>query len=449
MTDTVLHVTVKGAYHRYARKIALTCYLLLVTCSFTGCGYKLQTRADLPFDTVMVGAINNKSLEPKLQDRFNRVLAETFAEYGFHVGPSRYVLEGEISSFELRPVAEQSLIAAQYEVVMKASFRLVDKELNKAIPLIANSPFTTYFGSSGKLENVLAQKELSTTAALKNLSQSVVILITYNISQNFAYLSLTVPDVKDARSLALKLQEPKDPVSRYIRDEISHDSRKLIDDYDRFEYPSDVLKSTLVSELNLIMQKSSFFDERRFEHIPLADDTRKLIRQDPKGVERTRLNRLLLEEAYPDELATLASAKILFTAREIRDAGSLALKLQDPQDPVSKHIKEQVSPAAYRAIDRYKQPDEKDKQPEKASEPLRNTLAQELNRLLQGPSLFSEERFAAVALPGHTRDLIGKNPRGADLVRLNRLLLEEAYPKELAKLKDKPEEKSPAGKGAK
>ncbi|MCL5236881.1 MAG: LPS assembly lipoprotein LptE [Nitrospirae bacterium] len=413
--------------------------MLLVTCYLTGCGYTLQTRADLPFDTIMVGRIDNKSLEPKLQDNFNRVLAETFAEYGFRVGRSRYVLEGEISGFELKPVAEQSLVAAQYEVVIKAGFRLIDKESNRSVPLIANSPFVTYFGSTGRLESVLAQKELSTISALKNLSQEVVRQITYNIARNFAYLSLSAADIKDAGSLALKLQEPKDPVSRYIREELSYDSRKLVDDYDRFEYPSDSLKNTLAGELNAVLQKPSFYNERRFAHIDLTDDTRQLIRQDPRGVERTRLNRLLLEEAYPDEIVTLASSHILFTIKDIKDPGSLALKLQEPKDSLSRYIREQLSPAAYRLVDKYNPS-------EKALEPLKNALIKELNTLLQGPSLFNEERFASVMLSENTRELIRQNPKGTDRVRLNRQLLEEAYPDELAKLHKKPASEPPVKK---
>jgi hypothetical protein len=163
-------------------------YLLLlftVHCSlFTlfGCGYTLQTREHLPFDTISLGRIENKTLEPKLQDRFNRVLAETFAEYGFSVSPSsRYILEGKITKFDLKPLAEQLLTATQYEVVIKADFILIDKESGRSIPLVAGSPFITYFSSTGTLESVMAQKEISTISALKNLSQEVVRVMLYNI----------------------------------------------------------------------------------------------------------------------------------------------------------------------------------------------------------------------------------------------------------------------------
>jgi hypothetical protein len=172
----------KYIIHQVSKKF-FSCLLLTVYCLlFFGCGYTVQTKANLPFDTIAVGKLENKTFEPKLQDRFSRSLAETFAEYGFRVNSSaRYRLEGEITKFELEPLVEQNLVAAQYKVVIKANFRLIDTASGRSVPLVADSPFITYFSSTERLENVLAQKELSTVSALKNLSQEVVRAIMYNM----------------------------------------------------------------------------------------------------------------------------------------------------------------------------------------------------------------------------------------------------------------------------
>jgi outer membrane lipopolysaccharide assembly protein LptE/RlpB len=159
----------------------VTRYSLLVTILLlTGCGYTIQTKANLPFDTIAVGTIENRTREPKLQDMFGKALAETFAEYAFSVSPSaRYRLEGTITKFELRPLVEQDLVATQYEVVIEANFRLIDTVSGAVTPLVAESPFITYFSSIGRLENVLAQKEVSTASAMKNLAQEVARRIIY------------------------------------------------------------------------------------------------------------------------------------------------------------------------------------------------------------------------------------------------------------------------------
>lgn len=156
--------------------LLLTAYCLLLF----GCGYTIQTKANLPFDTIAVGTIENRTREPKLQDMFGKALAETFAEYAFSVSPSaRYRLEGTITKFELRPLVEQDLVATQYEVVIEANFRLIDTVSGAVTPLVAESPFITYFSTIGRLENVLAQKEVSTASAMKNLAQEVARRIIY------------------------------------------------------------------------------------------------------------------------------------------------------------------------------------------------------------------------------------------------------------------------------
>ncbi|MCX6906160.1 MAG: branched-chain amino acid ABC transporter permease [Verrucomicrobia bacterium] len=60
-------------------------------------------------------------------------------------------------------------------------------------------------------------------------------------------------------------------------------------------------------------------------------------------------------------------------------------------------------------------------------------LVEELNQVLRNDALFDPQRFAAVALSGKARRLAAQEPTDEDLVRLNRMLLESAYPAEVVK----------------
>ena len=60
-------------------------------------------------------------------------------------------------------------------------------------------------------------------------------------------------------------------------------------------------------------------------------------------------------------------------------------------------------------------------------------LVKELNELIGGPSLYEPERFAGVALSDHTRLLLGRKLQGEQVARLNRFLLEDAFPGEIGK----------------
>ena len=61
-------------------------------------------------------------------------------------------------------------------------------------------------------------------------------------------------------------------------------------------------------------------------------------------------------------------------------------------------------------------------------------LVQALNNILKGVLIYETVRFAGVALSPETLALRSQNPTGKDLIRLNRLLLQDAYPLEIAKL---------------
>jgi hypothetical protein len=60
-------------------------------------------------------------------------------------------------------------------------------------------------------------------------------------------------------------------------------------------------------------------------------------------------------------------------------------------------------------------------------------LVKEINRILAGPSIYEKDRFNGIVLRRETAELIVQNPgSGWKLARLNKLLLEDAYPDELA-----------------
>ena len=114
---------------------------------------------------------------------------------------------------------------------------------------------------------------------------------------------LRVSYLKDPTSLTVKLRDAQDPLSQYIRTQFSLDTQKLLDEYDGANPPSEALQKALVDELNRLIQGESLYDEQLFAHVTLTEETRKLIAQNPSGAALIQLNRILLEEAYPQEIA--------------------------------------------------------------------------------------------------------------------------------------------------
>ena len=118
--------------------------------------------------------------------------------------------------------------------------------------------------------------------------------------------------------------------------------------------------------------------------------------------------------------------QLLFHLEDFKDPGSLAVKLQDIRAVVSKPIVAQLSAETQRLLDEY----------DGISNPspvLQKALRDDLNRLLQVPSLYEAQHLANIELSEQTLELLVQNPQsGEALVRLNRLLLAAVYPYELA-----------------
>ena len=113
--------------------------------------------------------------------------------------------------------------------------------------------------------------------------------------------------LRDPGSLAVKLQDRRAAASVSIARRLSIDTRQLLAEYDGRSPPSAELQETLLSDLNRLIQAESLYEAEVFADIQLSEQTLALIAQDSQSGEAlVRLNRSLLADAYPYELALLS-----------------------------------------------------------------------------------------------------------------------------------------------
>ncbi|MYA71517.1 TlpA family protein disulfide reductase [Candidatus Poribacteria bacterium] len=125
------------------------------------------------------------------------------------------------------------------------------------------------------------------------------------------------------------------------------------------------------------------------------------------------------------------TSQFLLSGDDLKDLGSLAVKLQDTRAVISQHIAPQLSAETQQLLGEY----------DGISSPspeLRKALLDDLNRLLQVGPLHDAESFADIELSKRTQEFLAQNPqRGDSLIHLNRLLLTDAYPYELVSSSEK------------
>jgi MFS family permease len=194
--------------------------------------------------------------------------------------------------------------------------------------------------------------------------------------------ALVIPaELKDVPGFLKRLQNDLNPdtrpVSQVLWDEFSSKGKSLLGESD--PVAEGRRRAALARELNRVLQGAPMYGKKqqpRFAGVALSEATRLAVESDPASANDSRitqsqlLNRLLLEDTYPEFIV-------------------------------------------------------------KSDCPLRVALAEDITKLMKGPSLFEANRFAGVSLSGATKQLLAQSPQGGKLVRLNRCLLEDAFTAEL------------------
>jgi len=128
----------------------------------------------------------------------------------------------------------------------------------------------------------------------------------------------------------------------------------------------------------------------------------------------------------------------LLRSSDLKDPSGLAIQLRDEQNSLSKYLTHEFSSESRQLLAAHNGT-------RPVSPSLHQAMVTELNKALQGPWLYDEQRFAAIPLSERTttniENLLNRTPegqekelRGRNRIDLNRTLLMEAYP-QMFKLK--------------
>lgn len=115
--------------------------------------------------------------------------------------------------------------------------------------------------------------------------------------------SLRPGDLKDAVGLVEKLLRSPAPMSRHLFEKLEQNTRRQLVDRNDYSKVPQRLKQLLTNDLNRLLAKLDLAQPEFLAGVTLTEETRRLMEQNPQGKERVRLNRMILADAYPDEIA--------------------------------------------------------------------------------------------------------------------------------------------------
>lgn len=155
-------------------------FLFLPMLLLQGCGYRLHSQASLPFREIAIDPIENRTVEPGLQDILHRAVVEEFMRQGISVSPSaRQRLSAVIRNFDMPGISEKGGFSREYRVVVAVDFTLTDENGQKRYIKNLGSPFMVPFAGSDDLGRLLATKRMAQEQALRDVAEQLTGLLIY------------------------------------------------------------------------------------------------------------------------------------------------------------------------------------------------------------------------------------------------------------------------------
>ncbi|MGA3181572.1 MAG: hypothetical protein ABSF38_14620 [Verrucomicrobiota bacterium] len=110
-------------------------------------------------------------------------------------------------------------------------------------------------------------------------------------------------DIRDLSAVVDRLRKQSDLVSAFVWQKLSIPEQAVLTNYRPSASTTNQAQEVVLRALNKIIGEPSFYESERFKKIPLAIATTSLLQLNPTGDNLIYLNRLLLEDTYPAELA--------------------------------------------------------------------------------------------------------------------------------------------------
>ncbi len=115
--------------------------------------------------------------------------------------------------------------------------------------------------------------------------------------------AFTSSDFKDIPSLAAKLDAKADPLSAFLAAGLSPSTLQQLAELKAGTASETTARVAIMLDFNSLILKTNIYSPDRFQGIALSEPAKQLLAKDAKTRNEPRLNRLLLADAYPKELA--------------------------------------------------------------------------------------------------------------------------------------------------
>lgn len=184
----------------------------------------------------------------------------------------------------------------------------IDGTMPKTVDGRVLSPTTVWI--EGLVKNLVLRHSIAGPIRTRGAGKVETITITDSIVQGVRTAlpgPITAVQIADSHLLARRLKNGPDPLATYLRSVFPASVTNALAAYDASNPPGMGLVAALITELNTVLNGALLYTSARFAGVPLPAE---LNPPTPglAGPELLRVNRLLLEAAFPMELQPMAIA---------------------------------------------------------------------------------------------------------------------------------------------
>ncbi len=155
---------------------------ILIVVAMSSCGYRMIGSQSLPFDSITIKQVSNKTYEPGLEERLHIALSTEFINQGIEVKAEGgdVELEAAVTHFSLGAVAAIDEMVKEQDITMNVDIRMI--EGGRVISFESmSSPIKITFQSTGAVSDSIAQKEVASDKASLEIAKEIVsqIIVRY------------------------------------------------------------------------------------------------------------------------------------------------------------------------------------------------------------------------------------------------------------------------------
>ena len=159
----------------YTAQLFLKGMVLLFVLFISSCGYRIIGSSLLPFDSINIKHVENKTYEPRLEESLHLALSKEFMNQGIKVNTAdaEVALEVAVTGFNLGVIGAIDETIKEQELIMTVDIRIVGNgEVTEFKSM--RSPIKITFQATGSVSDAVALKEKAIDKASSEIAKEIV-----------------------------------------------------------------------------------------------------------------------------------------------------------------------------------------------------------------------------------------------------------------------------------